>query len=238
MFKSGMAVVSLAVLLSSGCIPIILTGSGNVVSQEEDIADFDKVDISNSFEVSISQGASFRVILRIDDNLVKHLQVVKQGDMLKIGLKPNRDYTIRDATMEAEVTMPELAGLDMSGGSHATITGFKSARALAVDMSGGSHLQGDIEAGDATFDLSGSSEVILTGSAQNVMIKASGSSEVDLADFSVVDANVDLSGSSEATVNPSGRLDADASGASRVYYLGTPTLGKMDTSGSSSIEQK
>jgi ABC-type ATPase involved in cell division len=139
---------------------------------------------------------------------------------------------------QAEVTMPELTGLELSGGSHATITGFESAQALVVDASGASHLQGDIKAGDASFDLSGGSEVILTGSAQNVMIEAEGSSEVDLAGFLVVDANVNLNGGSEATVNPGGRLDVDASGASHVTYLGSPTLGKMDTSGSSSIEEK
>jgi ABC-type ATPase involved in cell division len=100
---------------------------------------------------------------------------------------------------QAEVTMPELTGLELSGGSHATITGFESAQALVVDASGASHLQGDIKAGDASFD---------------------------------------LSGGSEATVNPGGRLDVDASGASHVTYLGSPTLGKMDTSGSSSIEEK
>ena len=134
--------------------------------------------------------------------------------------------------------MPELIGLDISGAGDVTITGLNSAQALVVDASGASHLQGDIEAGNVTFNLDGSSEVILTGSAENVTIIASGSSEIDLTDFPVVDANVNLNGGSEATVNPSGRLDVDASGASHVTYLGSPTLGKMDTSGSSSIEQK
>ena len=115
--------------------------------------------------------------------------------------------------------MPELIGLDISGAGDVTITGLNSAQALVVDASGASHLQGDIEAGNVTFNLYGSSEV-------------------DLAGFPVVDANVNLNGGSEATVNPSGRLDVDASGASHVTYLGSPTLGKMDTSGASSIEQK
>ena len=80
--------------------------------------------------------------------------------------------------------------------------------------------------------------MILTGSAQSVTLEASGSSEIDLADFPVVDANVNLSGGSEATVNPSGRLDVDVSGASHLYYLGSPTLGRVQTSGGSSVGQK
>ena len=237
MFKSRMFVLFLAGFLLAGCGLRTITGSGNVVTQEETITGFDKVDISHSFEVAISQGDTFKVVIRVDDNIVRYLRVVKVGNTLRIGLKRNPP-NVRSATLEAEVTMPELTGLDLSGASDVTITGFSSAQALVVDLSGSSHLQGDIKAGDVRFDLSGSSETILTGSAQNVRINASGSSEVDLADFSVVDANVDASAGSEVTVNPSGRLDVDASGASHVYYLGSPTLGKTDTSGASSIEQK
>jgi len=209
-----------------------------VVTQEEPITGFDKVDISYSFEANISQGESFSVVIRADDNLVEHLQVVKQGSTLKIGLKPNRDYTIINATMEAEVTMPELVGLDLSGSSDANVSGFESTKSLLVDLSGNSALLGDIQAGDTRFDVSGNSSVTLSGSAGDLTIDASGNSEVDLSDFPVSDANVDTGGASVVTVNLSGRLNADASGKSNIYYLGDPTLGTIDTSGSSTIQPK
>jgi hypothetical protein len=212
-------------------------GSGNVVTQVETITGFDKVDISHAFEVDISQGDAFSVVVRADDNLVEYLQVVKEGNTLQIGLVPNPP-NIQSATLQAEVTMPELAGLDIRGAAHAAITGFKPTETFVVLVSGASHLRGDLEADDVSFAVGGSSEVVLTGSAQNVTIEAEGSSDVDLADFPVVDANVKAGGASQVTVNVSGRLDVDASSASHVYYLGSPTLGKMDTSGSSSIEQK
>ena len=41
--------------------------------------------------------------------------MLKQGSALKIGLKPNRDYSIGDADMEAQVTMAELVRLGLSG---------------------------------------------------------------------------------------------------------------------------
>jgi len=44
-------------------------------------------------------------------------------------------------------------------------------------------------------------------------------------------AELDLSGARSVTVNPSGRLDADASGSSRVSHLDSPTLGNVETSG-------
>jgi hypothetical protein len=241
LFTLGSGLV-LAVLLT-GCCGLIpkqttITGSGNVVTREEVFTDFDKVEVSHAFTVDISQGDSFRVVVRVDDNLVEYLEVVKQGDTLKIGLEPSPLRNVRNATMEAEVTMPELTGLELSGASDGAVTGFKSSQPLDVKLSGASSLRGDIEAGDARFDLSGASSVTLSGSAKDVTIGASGASVIDLADFPVADAGVEASGASTATVNPSGSLDVGASGASHVYYVGNPTMGKIDTSGASSVERK
>jgi len=235
----SLIVVSLACALPE--LPSIsqesLTGTGNVVTREESIFDFDKVDISHSFEVDIKQGENFSVIIRVDDNLVEHLQVEKFGSTLKIGLKPDVSK-VSNATLEAEITMPELTGLDISGASNASISGFKSTKNLTVDLSGSSSLRGDIEAGDTSFDLSGSSDVNLTGSAGNLTLEASGSSDVDLSDFPVADAKIDASGASTVTVNASGTLNVAASGASDVFYLGNPSLGNIDASGASTVGPK
>lgn len=238
MYRIKVSIAILATILLIGCAQVTITGSGNVVTQEEALSGFDKVDISQSFDVVITQGESFSVVIRVDDNLVEHLNVVKQGSTLKIGLKPNRNYIIRNATMEAEVTMPELVGLELSGNSDANLSGFESTKSLAVDLSGNSDLLGDIQAGDSGFDVSGSSSVRLTGSAGDVTIDASGSSEVDLTDFPASDGTVDASGASTVIVNLSGRLNADASGSSNIYYLGDPTIGSIDTSGSSTIQPR
>ena len=138
--------------------------------------------------------------------------------------------------MEAEITMPELTGLELSGATRGTVSGFDSTEGLTVQVSGASRLSGDIQAGDVRFDVSGAGRVTLSGSGEDAVIGASGASHMDLADFPVVDANVEASGASTVTVNASGRLDADASGASHVKYLGSPSLGTVDTSGGSSIE--
>lgn len=228
-----LGLVLLLVPLLAGCALI----GGNVVTREEAITGFDKVDVGYAFQVDISQGDTFSVVVRVDENLVEYLEVVKEGNTLKIGLKPG--WEPRQArTMQAEITMPELTGLILSGASRGTITGFKSAEGLSLNVSGASSLQGDIEAGDASFSASGSSKVTLNGSAQDIMIDASGSSEVNLGSFLVNDANVKADGASNVTVKPSGKLDANASGASRIYYLGSPTLGKVDTSGGSSVQAK
>ena len=234
-----MPVALLALLaLGAGCTPPItgVSGSGNLVTREERLSGFDMVDASHAFKVDIRQGESFSVVVRIDDNLLDYLILEKQGSTLRIGLKPN--LSIRKHTAEAEVTMPELTGLELSGASRATVTGFDSAQPLRLELSGASHVDGDIEAGDTRIDASGASHVDLQGSGADLTLGASGASIVDLSDFLVVDADVEASGASKATVSAGGRLDVNASGASTVRYLGKPAMGRIDTSGASSIRQR
>ncbi|MGB2896637.1 MAG: head GIN domain-containing protein [Anaerolineales bacterium] len=238
MFNLRMPVLLVMVVLLAGCGVGTITGSGNVVTQEESFADFDRLEVSHGFQVEVQQGSSFSVVISADDNLLEYVQVAKQGGILQIGIEPGRTYNFRDATLEADVTMPDLSGLDLSGGSHVTLNDFSLGKALVADLSGGSHLRGDVEAGDATFELSGGSWATLSGSAGNLMVNASGGSHAELGDLAAGDVDVDASGGSHATVNSSGELNAVSSGGSHVRYLGSPTLGTIDADGSSSIKQE
>jgi hypothetical protein len=229
--------------LLAGCcaIPIpsvTVGGSGTAVTVEREITGFEALNVSNAFEVDVRQRDDYRVVIRVDDNLEQYLEVVEEGNALRIGLEPGRAYNLSNATLEAEVGMPALTGTTLSGASRVTVSGFESSGAFQADLSGASRLEGDIEAGDSGFRVSGSSRVVLRGVAADVTLDASGSSRVDLTDFAAQDADVEASGSSRVIVNLSGTLDAVASGASHVYYLGSPTLGDIDTSGGSSVERQ
>jgi hypothetical protein len=161
-------------VISVGCARLTDTGSGNVVTQEMAITDFDKVDISQGFQVDISQGDEFSVVIRIDDNFEEYLQVVKEGSTLKIGLEQNRIYS--DATLQAEITMPELVGLDLSGGSRASVSG--SGEDIAIDASGGSGADlASFTVVNANVDASGGSQVTVNVSG-TLNVDASGGSQV------------------------------------------------------------
>ena len=229
-----------AVVLVAGCALTgggVLRGSGNLVTRQEDYTGFDSLDVGHGFHIEVSQGEAFGVELRVDDNAVEHLKVEMDGSTLRLGLKSPL-YTTLNVTLRATVTMPELAGLVLSGGSDGRITGFRSTRPLALEVSGGSELRGDIEAGAVDCEVSGGSDAILSGAGGDLDLEVSGGSEVDLSGFAVADATVVASGGSDVTVNASGRLDVEASGGGTVYYLGSPTLGNINTSGGADLKRK
>jgi len=211
-------------------------GSGNVVTEEMAFADFTSVEAANAFEVEITQSDTFAVTIRVDDNIVDLLDVSKGGDTLRLRLE--RGVSLRNATLEADITMPELEGLELSGASVASVSGFRSSGQLDIDLSGASSLDGDLEAGDVDINASGASRVVLEGSATEATIEGSGASSLDLSDFTVNTAEVRLSGVSEATVRAQERIDpVDVSGVSRLRYLGDPSLGDVTTSGASTVDK-
>ncbi len=250
--------VLIAAVLFSGCT---LTGEEDVITEEEDFADFTYVDVGSAFEVEITRSDSFSIIISADESLFDYVEVSQVGGTLKIYLKPRHiftDFTLGAKTLRAEITMPALYGLQLSGATKGTITGFKSSEDFSLGVSGASSLEtADIAVGDAEFEVSGASRVSgnmtadgaefevsgassieLSGSADDIILEVSGASRVDLADFSLNDADVKLSGASEATVNVKGRLDTVLSGASRLYFYGNPTMGDTDVSGASTIKHK
>ncbi len=252
--------IIVAALLTSvllvGCAGGVVKGSGNLDTQEIDFSGFSRIEAGHAFEVEIVQSDSYSVSITADDNLFEYIEVSKEGETLKIGLKPALRYIF--TTLKAEITMPELYELDLSGATRGTAQGFSSSHDFILDLSGASTLDmrdmsagdiktdisgasrviGDITASDAEFDVSGASTVQLQGSAGDIVIEASGASRVELAGFPVNNADVNLSGASQATVNMDGRLDADLSGASNLGYIGEPTIGDIHTSGASTLSKK
>ncbi len=233
----------------------LVTGSGNIVTRQEQFTGFDRLEIGYAFHATIRQGDSFAVTVRVDDNLVQYLDVRQTGTTLHVGFRPGT--MIVRGTMEVDVTMPQLGSLALSGASKGTIGGFSSDNSVTLDVSGGSSLQGDIRsgnmrlgvsgaskvnvtgsAGDLAIDASGASKISLAGSAGNVAVNASGASRVDASNLTVRDARLGVSGASEIWVNASGRLDANASGASHINYTGNPTMGNIQTSGASTVKPK
>jgi hypothetical protein len=231
---AAVAITSTVVVLKGW--PRGLVGSGNLETEAYAFTDFTEVEISSAFEFEIKQSSSYSINVTADDNVLDYVRVSQEGQTLKIGL--GRVIWLGPVTLRASVTLPQLSGLTVSGASRGTVSDFSSTEDLDITVSGASRVTGDITAGNVEFDISGASTIQLEGSANNMVADVSGASSFNLDDFIVNNADVDFSGASSGTVNLNGRLDADLSGASRLWYIGEPTMGTIDTSGASTISKK
>jgi hypothetical protein len=215
-----------------------ITGSGNIVSREIDIADFDRVEASLYFNLTIHQGETFGVTLFSDDNFIDFIQVEKLGKTLLFDLDPAYAYNFRQVTLRAEVTMPELAGLDLSVNSHVTLDEFQTAGEFKAEMTGNSSLSGELEADVASFNVNGNATVKLAGSGKQLRLDACGNSLTDLSQFEAEEAAIEASCNSTAVVNVDGNMDVEASQHSHVTYVDRPASGDMMSVQSASIRPK
>jgi hypothetical protein len=227
--------VIIAVLILRG-LPGGLVGSGNLETEQYAFTNFTEVEIGSAFEFEIKQSSSYSINVTADDNVMDYVQVSKDGQTLTIRLR--RFISIGPVTLRASVTLPQLHGLTASGASRGTVSNFSSNEDLDITVSGASRVTGDVTAGNVEFGISGASTIQLEGSANDIDANVSGASHFNLEAFTVNNADVNFSGASSGTVNLNGRLDANLSGASRLWYIGEPTMGDINTSGASAISRK
>ena len=219
-FVAVVAIIGLisVVILLGGWVPFgTVVGSGNLVTNEEFISDFTSVDAGSGFNIEISQSSSYSVLVTADDNIMDYIDVSKSGDILKVGV--NWGVSFSSVTLKVEITMPDIQGLELSGGSKGKIEEISSTDPISIILSGGAQLVGFGEAGDLSIDMSSGSQL-------------------DFTNFTSQNVNIELSGGSQATINLDGTLDADLSGGSQLYYIGDPILGDIESSGGSSINKK
>lgn len=88
------------------------------------------------------------------------------------------------------------------------------------------------------LEISGSSEVTAKGETKGLQLSMTGSSESNLGELKVTDADVNIDGSGEATLAPTGAAIVDISGSGDVTLLTRPARLESNVSGSGSIHQK
>ncbi len=253
--------VMLVAILAAALLPGCNMGLGKIISADKDFANFTSVDIEDEFDVKIVQSSSFKVTVSSDESFFDYITVSKTDDTLRIYLNPRHaftDFTVGTKNLRAEITMPVLRGLSLSGATRARVSGFKSSDSFKLDMSGASSLDmreievgdaefvisgaskvsGDMKAANTRFDLSGASKVTLKGSGTNSTLTVSNASNINLTDFILETADVKLTSASEATLSPKEKLDCVVSDASTLYFLGNPTTGNVQVTGASSIKHR
>ncbi len=252
---STVLIVAISTLLiTSGCA--VIAGSGTLLTRNFENSGFTKVEIGYAFEAVISQEDSFTVEITLDDNLFEYLDISQSGETLTITMKPGNVFT--NVTQRVIITLPDLERLELSGASQGNVTDFTSLHDIdfklsgasqmdisgvsspdiILELSGASSIDGSMTMTNGSFDLSGASSITLDGSAQGIRVDASGASQANLDDFIILNARINLSGASDATVNISGQLTGDISGASTIYYIGDPTLIDVAESGASSVKPR
>jgi hypothetical protein len=209
-------------------------GSGVIVTRSIDVgAEIRAVEVGDSFLATISVGrATPSASVTIDDNLVDHLAIEVEDEVLRVELSGR----VRDATLGLDVALLALTSLEASGASRVQVEGGLDGE-VEIGASGASTVHVDaVELEAFRLDVSGASRVETGGTAVSIEADVSGASELHLAGVEAEVVAVDVSGASTVDITVTEQLEANASGASTVRYRGDPDV-RVESTGSSSVER-
>lgn len=195
---------------------------------------FDRIDMGSAFVITVQQGATYSVTVEGDRRNLNDLQVYTRNGTLMAQYRVSRN---RQYQTTFRITMPTLRGVEFTGASRSTVSGFANLTDLDIKLSGASEGQFSLQASRTNVDLSGASSLRLTGSGANIWADLSGASHLQAFSYPVSGATLEASGASNANVSVSTTLDVNASGASSVRYRGTPAV-RQRVSGASSVQQE
>jgi hypothetical protein len=133
--------------------------------------------------------------------------------------------------------LPGKVEVDASGASRITFTG--ELEEVDLDASGASKIVIDtVKGGPITAKSRGTSDIVLKGTSDTAVVDAGGTSTVELETIPLKQAIATASGASTITIKVAQKLEAKASGTSKVEYVGTPKEVAKQVSGVGQVRPK
>lgn len=190
------------------------------VTQTLDLAGFDRIDIGGVFEVEVSVGGDFSVVVSGAPDELERLEATVDNGVLKLD---QDEITFgkrrwRNQGMSAVISLPVLSGFDLAGVADGEVTG--------------------INADDFEVDLAGVGDLTLSGSCGRLNAQVSGVGDLDAQSLQCREVDVDVSGVGEASVYASEAAEASVSGIGTINIYGSPSQIEKHTSFMSSISLK
>ncbi len=210
-----------------------VAGSGNTVQEKRTVANFQKVALSGTGELTIVQGGEENLTIETDDNLMPLIKTEVTNGQLQIGpdgvnLRPTKH-------VRYELHLKKLNSLHLSGSLKAT-TGELKTDALALHISGSGTIEIlRLEAGELEIQVSGSGSTKISGKLREQHLHISGSGNHWAENLESNVAEVSISGSGHAKLWVKEQLDVKISGSGNIQYFGAPQV-SQHISGSGKVK--
>ena len=210
-------------------------GSGNVVTEDRQVAGFEGVSISGEGELILSQGDEESLTIETDDNLLPLIKSEVHNGRLSIGpenvnLRPTKGT-------HYQLKLKKLNDLKSSGSAKSEVDTIKTKR-LTVHISGSGETKiSHLESQELSTHISGSGSMSVAGQAATQEIKLSGSGSLHASNLESSKADAHISGSGHASLWVTEELTGHISGSGFVEYRGDARV-ESHVSGSGKVRRQ
>lgn len=199
-------------------------GSGAVIEESRDLAEFDAVDLRGEGLVELGAGADAMIEIETDDNLVPLIDTDVVDGTLVIS---TREDTVIDPTDDVVYRLgcPLLSTVTLTGAGTIDLATCTTDSVLELVLLGAGTVAAPVvEAEELRADLLGAGTIRALGSVEVLDVSLLGAGEFDGGDLRATRANVAAPGAGSATVWVTDELDVSVPGVATVRYYGDPEL--------------
>lgn len=201
---------------------------------DEDLSDFKELEIRGIFDVKVRRGDEYRVEMIGSESDKMKYKIFRAGEALIIEYKgqKNKNFDWNSDAFNVDqirinITMPNLEKIEAEGYGNINFENFDSDD-FDIEVRGPVKVKGELNVQDLVIDLTGKSEVDVSGHASNLDAKLQLASKLRAYSLEAQNAVVEVNGASNAKVFVTGNLEIEEGLASDVDYHGSPNVTKRD----------
>ena len=214
-------------------------GSGYVLTQQRETADFTSIEISRGIDVAIVRGEMEPITVEADDNLFSYIKTTVKNKVLKIYI-PDSVNIVKYASMNVLISMPTLGSLKAS--NHSRIDAWPKIwklRTIRLEVKPGGQIRIKLKAEDIQAEARTSGILEIKGEAQNLQAILKTAARLEARELETQNADIQLSIGAKAEIQVNQRLTYDLYGHSRLVIKGNPQIeNSHNYSGSRIIKEK
>jgi hypothetical protein len=220
-----LAVMAIATVISTSCIYIEGTeANGPVITKQLEVPSFTGIEVASSANVELTTGDSLQVLFSEYENLIDYWDIKVVNNNLVIKTKPFTSMVFSKA--KVIIVMPDsLESLMICGsGSISMFGAFKQLQAIGIYGSGNVNGKSYTHYSNIKTTISGSGNITLKGTAQELNAVTYGSGTLYARDLSAQQADCLISGSGDMHVRVNNLLKARIEGSGDIFYAGNPRI--------------
>jgi len=235
--KQSLVVAFILLIITSACAQTPKKMVYDGAAEDRNLSGFTVINLSNAFDVYISQGTEDAVaVAAIDASTTKNIKTQISGGVLYVSFNQKGWGSWKNNKLKAYITVKNLQKLTVSGACNVSFVDAITSDRLLVSISGASDIKGRVKVNSLKLGASGASNISLSGTATETDFNISGACSIKSLDLVTDNCAVVASGASSIRLTINKYLKANVSGASDIRYKGTVGRFETKTSGASDIK--
>jgi hypothetical protein len=224
-------------VISSACAQTTKKMVFDGAAEDRNLAGFTSINVSNAFDVYISQGSSDAVgVSAADASATKNIKARVSGGVLYVSYDNKGWSSWKNNKLKAYITVQSLEKLTVSGACNVSFVDAITSNRLHISVSGASDIKGPVKVNALKVGASGASNISLSGKATDADFNISGACSIKSLGLVTDNCVVVASGASSIRLTINQSLKSNISGASDIRYKGTVSRFDTRSSGASSVK--